>query len=125
MYFFFFSSRRRHTRWTGDWSSDVCSSDLTHATAHQPLQQGFAFARGSTCPSNCCLFGMCLLRIFGKPCLIAQILLPTDVGWVGSLLNGDPFLHGLTDDSRTAVARLALEGIGGTTPVDKRSRIRR
>src|SRR5713226_5992501 len=23
-----FSSRRRHTRWTGDWSSDVCSSDL-------------------------------------------------------------------------------------------------
>src|SRR5690348_9176734 len=24
---FFFSSRRRHTRWTGDWSSDVCSSD--------------------------------------------------------------------------------------------------
>src|SRR5438876_12366301 len=27
--FFFFSSRRRHTRWTGDWSSDVCSSDLS------------------------------------------------------------------------------------------------
>src|SRR5690348_1688782 len=26
--FFFFSSRRRHTRWTGDWSSDVCSPDL-------------------------------------------------------------------------------------------------
>src|SRR6266487_5781304 len=24
----FFSSRRRHTIWTGDWSSDVCSSDL-------------------------------------------------------------------------------------------------
>src|SRR5438876_8352631 len=27
-FWFFFSSRRRHTRWTGDWSSDVCSSDL-------------------------------------------------------------------------------------------------
>src|SRR5438876_86549 len=26
-YGFFFSSRRRHTSWTGDWSSDVCSSD--------------------------------------------------------------------------------------------------
>src|SRR5690242_21436029 len=26
--FFFFSSRRRHTRLTCDWSSDVCSSDL-------------------------------------------------------------------------------------------------
>src|SRR2546421_6980526 len=28
MYFFFFSSRRRHTRSDRDWSSDVCSSDL-------------------------------------------------------------------------------------------------
>src|SRR5699024_11708801 len=27
-YFFFFSSRRRHTRSKRDWSSDVCSSDL-------------------------------------------------------------------------------------------------
>src|SRR5438477_12343186 len=27
--FFFFSSRRRHTRLTCDWSSDVCSSDLS------------------------------------------------------------------------------------------------
>src|SRR5437867_8274648 len=35
-YFFFFSSRRRHTRSYGDWSSDVCSSDLVLARAHQP-----------------------------------------------------------------------------------------
>src|SRR5256886_9300729 len=28
MCFFFFSSRRRHTRFDCDWSSDVCSSDL-------------------------------------------------------------------------------------------------
>src|SRR3712207_4070537 len=28
MIFFFFSSRRRHTRYWRDWSSDVCSSDL-------------------------------------------------------------------------------------------------
>src|SRR5580698_10193729 len=31
--FFFFSSRRRHTRLTCDWSSDVCSSDLPQASA--------------------------------------------------------------------------------------------
>src|SRR2546429_1651256 len=36
---FFFSSRRRHTRCSRDWSSDVCSSDLSHlynvfTTAH-------------------------------------------------------------------------------------------
>src|SRR2546430_12796780 len=28
IYVFFFSSRRRHTRFDCDWSSDVCSSDL-------------------------------------------------------------------------------------------------
>src|SRR6266511_4610491 len=28
LHFFFFSSRRRHTRFSRDWSSDVCSSDL-------------------------------------------------------------------------------------------------
>src|SRR5207253_7376450 len=31
--FFFFSSRRRHTRWPRDWSSDVCSSDLVRPGA--------------------------------------------------------------------------------------------
>src|SRR5260370_31463875 len=31
--FFFFSSRRRHTRFKCDWSSDVCSSDLPSATS--------------------------------------------------------------------------------------------
>src|SRR5688572_32701456 len=29
-FLFFFSSRRRHTRFDCDWSSDVCSSDLLH-----------------------------------------------------------------------------------------------
>src|SRR5208337_2414400 len=33
---FFFSSRRRHTRYIGDWSSDVCSSDLRIAARKQP-----------------------------------------------------------------------------------------
>src|SRR5579863_10661121 len=33
---FFFSSRRRHTRWTGDWSSDVCSSDLVSRLVGAP-----------------------------------------------------------------------------------------
>src|SRR5437879_10507843 len=33
---FFFSSRRRHTRYIGDWSSDVCSSDLRFAPAKRP-----------------------------------------------------------------------------------------
>src|SRR5205807_5953088 len=32
-FYFFFSSRRRHTRLQGDWSSDVCSSDLNTCTS--------------------------------------------------------------------------------------------
>src|SRR5690625_6956174 len=41
--FFFISSRRRHTRWPRDWSSDVCSSDLiADGVVHLP--------GGRTCP---------------------------------------------------------------------------
>src|SRR5256886_6906598 len=38
-FYFFFSSRRRHTRFDCDWSSDVCSSDL--AVPHDACQGGF------------------------------------------------------------------------------------
>src|SRR3989475_657176 len=40
--FFFFSSRRRHTRFDCDWSSDVCSSDLPELLlgSHQPGLEG-------------------------------------------------------------------------------------
>src|SRR3989454_2284498 len=47
---FFFSSRRRHTRLQGDWSSDVCSSDLDEwdmalriAPDHVGALKGLAF----------------------------------------------------------------------------------
>src|SRR5256885_11782938 len=39
--YFFFSSRRRHTRLQGDWSSDVCSSDLYLAEIATPGHKGF------------------------------------------------------------------------------------
>src|SRR5256885_9884806 len=35
---FFFSSRRRHTRLQGDWSSDVCSSDLQQKIAQREAE---------------------------------------------------------------------------------------
>ena len=48
--FFFFSSRRRHTRCSRDWSSDVCSSDLTRwppdPTSFLPPPKRFLFAIG-------------------------------------------------------------------------------
>src|SRR5437870_6955015 len=41
---FFFSSRRRHTRWPRDWSSDVCSSDLLTLFLLQCLHHRFLAA---------------------------------------------------------------------------------
>src|SRR5207302_4252733 len=42
---FFFSSRRRHTRFSRDWSSDVCSSDLKfeHLLEYLRQSRGFDF----------------------------------------------------------------------------------
>src|SRR2546429_4720511 len=44
--FFFFSSRRRHTRCSRDWSSDVCSSDLIDRDVERssPQTEGEVFA---------------------------------------------------------------------------------
>src|ERR1039457_1986558 len=44
--FFFFSSRRRHTRLQGDWSSDVCSSDLWKLRNGDAHLSDFPVARG-------------------------------------------------------------------------------
>src|SRR5690606_40089685 len=44
---FFFSSRRRHTRFSRDWSSDVCSSDLSSSTIPTCVANAAA-ARAST-----------------------------------------------------------------------------
>src|SRR5256885_10985913 len=48
--FFFFSSRRRHTRLQGDWSSDVCSSDLRRPAT--PKRWYFFFGYPRACGSN-------------------------------------------------------------------------
>src|SRR3712207_2014074 len=48
MYVFFFSSRRRHTRYWRDWSSDVCSSDLSH-----PQAEGYRGDVNCTGPRAC------------------------------------------------------------------------
>src|SRR5207302_5570335 len=43
---FFFSSRRRHTRFSRDWSSDVCSSDLRLA---QHVAKHFGVTQSHVC----------------------------------------------------------------------------
>src|SRR2546426_11487329 len=64
--FFFFSSRRRHTRLQGDWSSDVCSSDLTpknqtyyavyYDSTVTNARGSFAFPSDGTIPSDWKMF---------------------------------------------------------------------
>src|SRR3712207_1744814 len=49
IFVFFFSSRRRHTRYWRDWSSDVCSSDLRHANRHDGDQDE---ERGADVPAS-------------------------------------------------------------------------
>src|SRR5256885_8221882 len=44
---FFFSSRRRHTRLQGDWSSDVCSSDLAENRGQRSEVRGRKREAGS------------------------------------------------------------------------------
>src|SRR2546429_3596362 len=48
--FFFFSSRRRHTRCSRDWSSDVCSSDLERIPLEEVyMRMAEELAKRSTC----------------------------------------------------------------------------
>src|SRR5256886_9040457 len=49
---FFFSSRRRHTRFDCDWSSDVCSSDLFDIQAGRVPPTFGAFARRAYVSDN-------------------------------------------------------------------------
>src|SRR5207253_8561548 len=50
---FFFSSRRRHTRWPREWSSDVCSSDLSTCTwpGRKETPRGSSTCRATAEPS--------------------------------------------------------------------------
>src|SRR5216683_2640101 len=50
MCFFFFSSRRRHTRSDRDWSSDVCSSDLAWITSNPARALGLSDRVGTLAP---------------------------------------------------------------------------
>src|SRR5437763_5638433 len=52
VFFFFFSSRRRHTRYIGDWSSDVCSSDLGFFQRFHVLQLADEAAKKFLAPEH-------------------------------------------------------------------------
>src|SRR5690606_40268038 len=60
MRFFFFSSRRRHTRFSRDWSSDVCSSDLVELAGDVSLRLEAAQVPGEQVVGALLLGDQCL-----------------------------------------------------------------
>src|SRR5437870_6708512 len=92
MIVFFFSSRRRHTRWPRDWSSDVCSSDLF------PFNEWFSRIECSAdLPSCKCplVSGSIALHVFASPSAQqrwqrAHVLV---LGGNGSHAGGAPAAH--------------------------------
>src|SRR5262249_59919073 len=69
--FFFFSSRRRHTRLVSDWSSDVCSSDLhqKHDPRHAGLHERLPLVQAGVAWIMFLVFGVGLLALFSAKVL--------------------------------------------------------
>src|SRR6266446_8268127 len=65
MIFFFFSSRRRHTRLQGDWSSDVCSSDLLRWLSDRQRPDG-SWAFSAPVPEASWATGIATLAMLGQ-----------------------------------------------------------
>src|SRR2546430_17020083 len=64
VFLFFFSSRRRHTRFDCDWSSDVCSSDLLLVPPVGPLEnERLDCGLSGPAPRKCLLNGEEHMRI--------------------------------------------------------------
>src|SRR5260370_41554293 len=80
---FFLSSRRRHTRFKCDWSSDVCSSDLTTSQFEQQLRAICGLPLGATE----------LLRPAAMANLLGDIWTDREPDWLAACALDDVKLH--------------------------------
>src|SRR5690625_7038195 len=109
---FFFSSRRRHTRWPRDWSSDVCSSDLGHGTfvgqlSLSPLVDGLLFRARLNDGND--------LRALRE---VVEVRIALDLSVAEQLVGHyrgttNPELTGLVDEMRSEERRVGKEGRAG------------
>src|SRR5256885_4191495 len=88
---FFFSSRRRHTRLQGDWSSDVCSSDLEKSGLSSPASNCSvtnAITEPSPLTAGCCTRSRPLvLSGTGRPALSTPSTSTRTVSLLGLLMS--------------------------------------
>src|SRR3712207_8306566 len=72
---FFFSSRRRHTRYWRDWSSDVCSSDLmgTHGTVLDAVPEIEGYPAVYACGPNAMLAAVKRAAGGGSVCQLSVV----------------------------------------------------
>src|SRR5207247_5941723 len=107
----FFSSRRRHTRSTRDWSSDVCSSDLVAAC--EPRYNPMSYHNGSVWPHDNALIAAGLAR-YGLKDEMLRLL----EGLEGASLFFD--LHRLPEIGRASWRERGEAWVGGLHVIHKK-----
>src|SRR3989440_8524351 len=125
--FFFFSSRRRHTRSDRDWSSDVCSSDLPGIMiGHRLISPGDEHA---LLPEEAPAFASSVVKVrraSGAARIVARQLLarlgyrqcPLPKAPSGAPIWPAGVVGSLTHDSRVAVAAVATSRDVGALGID-------
>src|SRR5207248_4930263 len=109
--FFFFSSRRRHTRSYGDWSSDVCSSDLIFDEAQQlknAATQRTKAARALDAELRIALSGTPLENHLGELWSVFSIVFPGLLGSWDQFRDryAIPIERGNSETARAALSRV-------------------
>ena len=70
--FFFFKQKTAYEIGTGDWSSDVCSSDLTDKTLSKMVKVVFLFLCSLQCSNKLCHLFVCYFTAFGSTCVSTE-----------------------------------------------------
>src|SRR5690625_7477742 len=94
---FFFSSRRRHTRWPRDWSSDVCSSDLTELLAIGKRFEDVHASRGAHALNH---FSQYSFDVFGRK-TIQKLTHPNRIAAARQLVVFLRYVQGAKADARS------------------------